>query len=53
MSEADVGPLQILFSNSGRGVNLSLNILAGSIVLSAVGASPPHDGVRGRWWINV
>jgi hypothetical protein len=42
-----------LFSNSGRGVKLSVNILAGSIVLSAVGASPPHDGVRRRWWINV
>jgi hypothetical protein len=21
--------------------------------LSAVGACPPHDGVRQRWWINV
>ena len=29
------------FSNSGRAVKLSVNILAGSIVLSAVGASPP------------
>src|SRR5215831_11982072 len=37
----------------GFGVKLSVNILAGSIVLSAVGASPPHDGVRRRWWINV
>ena len=35
-----------LFSNSGREVKLSLNILAGSMVLSAVGACPPHDGVR-------
>src|SRR6185437_11130554 len=26
---------------------------AGPTVLSAVGASPPHDGVRRRWWINV
>ncbi len=34
------------FSNSGRGVKLSVNILAGSMVLSAVGACPPHDGVR-------
>ena len=34
-----------LFSNSGREVKLSANILAGSIVLSAVGACPPHDGV--------
>src|SRR5262249_59312133 len=29
----------------GFGVKLSVNILAGSIVLSAVAASPPHDGV--------
>ena len=35
-----------LFSNSGRGVKLSANILAGHRVLSAVGACPPHDGVR-------
>jgi hypothetical protein len=35
-----------LFSNSGRGVKLSVNILAGSRVLSAVGTCPPHDGVR-------
>lgn len=35
-----------LFSNSGREVKLSLNVLAGSMVLSAVGACPPHDGVR-------
>jgi hypothetical protein len=34
------------FSNSGRGVKLSVKILAGSMVLSAVGACPPHDGVR-------
>ena len=37
----------------GLGVKLSANILAGPTVLSAVGASPPHDGVRRRWWINV
>ena len=43
---ANVQLLPWLFSNSGRGVKLSVNILAGSIVLSAVGASPPHDGVR-------
>jgi hypothetical protein len=35
-----------LFSNSGPVVNLSMNILAGSRVLSAVGTRPPHDGVR-------
>jgi hypothetical protein len=35
-----------LFSNSGRGVKLSVNILAGCRVLSAVGVYPPHDGVR-------
>jgi hypothetical protein len=35
-----------LFSNSGRGVKLSVKILAGAMVLSAVGACPPHDGVR-------
>jgi hypothetical protein len=35
-----------LFSNSGPGVKLSMNILAGFRVLSAVGACPPHDGVR-------
>ena len=34
-----------LFSNSGPGVKLSVNILAGSRVLSAVGTCPPHDGV--------
>jgi hypothetical protein len=34
------------FSNSGRGVKLSANILAGYRVLSAVGVCPPHDGVR-------
>src|SRR5690242_14522242 len=44
----------IVFSNSGfRGVKLSAIILAGPTVLSAVGACPPHDGVRRRWWINV
>jgi hypothetical protein len=35
------------------GVKLSAIILAGPTVLSAVGACPPHDGVRRRWWINV
>jgi hypothetical protein len=35
-----------LFSNSGPGVKLSMNILAGFRVLSAVGVYPPHDGVR-------
>ncbi|MGY2937435.1 hypothetical protein ACVWZ6_007037 [Bradyrhizobium sp. GM6.1] len=35
-----------LFSNSGSEVKLSLNILAGSMVLSTVGARVPHDGVR-------
>ena len=34
-------------------VKLSAIILAGPTVLSAVGACPPHDGVRRRWWINV
>ena len=38
--------IEALFSNSGRGVKLSVKILAGSMVLSAVGACPPHDGVR-------
>src|SRR6188472_724183 len=37
----------------GFGVTLSAIILAGPTVLSAVGACPPHDGVRRRWWINV
>src|ERR1700688_3583536 len=37
----------------GLGVKLSTVILAGPTVLSAVGACPPHDGVRRRWWINV
>jgi hypothetical protein len=41
------------FSNSGPRIKLSVNILAGSRVLSAIGACPPHDGVRRRWWINV
>jgi hypothetical protein len=30
----------------GLGVKLSNDILAGPTVLSAVGVSPPHDGVR-------
>src|SRR6266487_2418024 len=37
----------------GFGVKLSAIILAGPTVLSAVGACPPHDGVRRSWWINV
>src|SRR6476659_143795 len=37
----------------GLGVKHSPIILAGPTVLSAVGACPPHDGVRRRWWINV
>src|SRR5215472_4187375 len=37
----------------GFGVKLSAIILAEPTVLSAVGACPPHDGVRRRWWINV
>src|SRR5437764_2619056 len=37
----------------GFGVKLSAIILAGPTVLSAVGACPPHDGVRRRWWFNV
>ena len=37
----------------GLGVKLSTIILAGPTVLSAVEASPPHDGVRRRWWIIV
>ena len=37
----------------GLGIKLSAIILAGPTVLSAVGASPPHDGVRRRWRINV
>jgi hypothetical protein len=38
--------VQLLFSNSGSGVKLSAIVLAGPTVLSAVGVSPPHDGVR-------
>ena len=37
----------------GLGVKLSTIILAGPTVLSAVGALPPHDGIRRRWRINV
>src|SRR6185295_2369111 len=37
----------------GLGVKLSTVILAGPTVLSAVGACPPHDGVRRRWRINL
>ena len=37
----------------GFDVKLSAIILSGPAVLSAVGACPPHDGVRRRWWINV
>jgi hypothetical protein len=50
---ANVAFGSILFSNSGSGVKLSTVILAGPTVLSAVGACPPHDGVRRRWRINV
>src|SRR5260370_35841823 len=38
---------------TGFGVKLSAIILAGPTVLSAVGACPPHAGVRRRWWITV
>jgi hypothetical protein len=34
------------FSNSGRGVKLSMSILAGFRVLSAVGVYPPHVAWR-------
>src|SRR5262249_54318197 len=37
----------------GLSVKLSAIIPARPTVLSAVGARPPHDGVRRRWWINV
>src|ERR1700676_1634840 len=37
----------------GLDVKLSTIVLAGPTVLSAVGACPPHDGVRRRWRINV
>jgi hypothetical protein len=37
----------------GLGVKLSAIILAGPTVLSAVRASPPHDGVKRRWWITA
>ena len=37
----------------GLAVKLFTVILAGPTVLSAVGACPPHDGVRRRWRINV
>src|SRR5581483_5603419 len=47
------GLLPILFSNSGSGCQALYVILAGPTVLSAVGACPPHDGVRRRWRINV
>src|SRR5690349_15008642 len=43
----------IVFSNSGTRCQALHDILAGPTVLSAVGASPPHDGVRRRWLINV
>ena len=46
LDHAAASAWQILFSNSGRRVKLSVNILAGSRVLSAVGTCPPHDGVR-------
>ena len=43
----------MLFSNSGPECQALHIVLAGPPVLSAVGACPPHDGVRRRWWINV
>jgi hypothetical protein len=59
--ELGVGSLPTAMFDSGRfcslipglGVKLSTIIRAGPTVLSAVGASPPHDGVRRRWRINV
>src|SRR6266581_8965653 len=45
--------LQMCSLIPGFGVKLSAIILAGPTVLSAVGACPPHNGVRRRWWINV
>src|SRR5689334_6742052 len=45
-SVIDVAYWPSLFSNSGPVVKTLQNILAGSRVLSAVGACPPHDGVR-------
>jgi hypothetical protein len=43
----------MLFSNSGFGCQALHNVPCRATVLSAVGACPPHDGVRRRWWINV
>jgi hypothetical protein len=51
LHESGIGRLCSLIP--GFGVKLSAIILAGPTVLSAVGACPPHDGVRRRWWINV
>jgi hypothetical protein len=45
--------LQLCSLIPGLRVTLSTIILAGPIVLSAVGACPPHDGVRRRWRTNV
>src|SRR5262249_31522570 len=50
---AQVWKRQILFSNSGFGCQAPRDVLAGPTALSAVGACPPHNGVRRRWWINV
>jgi hypothetical protein len=51
----ELGPLSTRLCSliPGLGVKLSTIVLAGPTVLSAVGACPPHDGVRRRWRINV
>jgi hypothetical protein len=53
LSELSPLTLRLCSLIPGLGVKLSTIILAGPTVLSAVGACPPHDGVRRRWRINV
>ena len=42
-----------VFSNSGLNVKLSVLYLPGSLFSPQWGLSPLHNGVGGRWRINV
>src|SRR5215468_900330 len=42
-----------VFSNSGFRCQALRDHACRAHCVSAVGACPPHDGVKRRWWINV
>src|SRR5207245_660109 len=50
---ANVAYWQIVLSNSGTGCQALHDHPCRAHCSSAVGACPPHDGVRRRWRINV